>query len=81
MFPKANKEDNKPNDQVVKEEVKAENNGVQPVGNEGMQQMPPVDPGAGNEAMNAQIVNQALNIINNQEQDQVQAPNQDLFYD
>ena len=34
-------------------------------------------PGIGNEAMNAQIVNQALNIINDQEQ----APKQDLYYD
>ena len=36
-------------------------------------------PGIGNEAMNAQIVNQALNIINDQEQEQ--APKQDLYYD
>ena len=34
-------------------------------------------PGIGNEAMNAQIVNQTLNIINDQEQ----APKQDLYYD
>ena len=76
MFPKANQNENKPKDPIVQDEVKVENNGIQPIGNEGSQGVPPVDPGAGNEAMNAQIVNQALNIINNQEQ----AP-QDVYYD
>ena len=38
-----------------------------------------MNPGIGNEAMNAQIVNQALNIINDQEQEQ--APKQEAPFD
>ena len=64
MLPKANQSEDKPKDPIIQEEIKVENNGIQPIGNKGAQDVPPMNPGIGNEAMNAQIVNQALNIIN-----------------
>ena len=66
MFPKA-KQEEQPKDPSVQKESVAENNSLQPIGNQASQGMPPVDPGAGNEAMNAQLLDQALNIINDQE--------------
>ncbi len=66
MFPKA-KQEEQPKDPSVQKESVAENNSLQPIGNQASQGMPLVDPGAGNEAMNAQLLDQALNIINDQE--------------
>ncbi len=68
MLPRARQE-NRADAPQVDEEIKAENNSIQPIGNEGLQNVLPVVPGAGNEAMNA--------LINNVQENQPR----DVYYD
>ncbi|MBQ6505518.1 MAG: hypothetical protein IJI57_16555 [Flexilinea sp.] len=64
MLPRI-KQDSQPKDKIVKEEAKAQNN-LQPMGNEAGQNLPPVNAGIGNEAMNVLLMNQMLKEANDQ---------------